>query len=260
MFEKKYKELLANILTDNDYKPNRTGTNTYSTFGKSLSHNMAEGFPILTSKKIYSKNFIHELIWMINGETNIKYLVENNVSIWNQWADINGELGPIYGYQLRNFNGEKDQLLELIENIKKDPFGRRHLITLWNPIQLVKMILPPCHFAFQFYVTTTKKLNLNVFMRSCDAFVGLPYDFALYAALLLVIAKETQLEPNELQFNFTDLHIYETHLKGVVQYLNNPAHPLPKMTYIGNINKLNINDFTLLNYVSEAFIKVEVSK
>lgn len=260
MFEQKYKELLSNILINNNYTPNRTGTNTYSVFGKILSHNMSDGFPILTSKKIYLKNFIHELIWLINGNTNIKYLTDNNVNIWNSWANADGELGPVYGYQLRNFNGEKDQLLELIKNIKKDPFSRRHVVTFWNPIQLAEMILPPCHFAFQFYVTTTQKLNLNVFMRSCDAFIGLPYDFALYAAMLLVIAKETQLEPNELQFNFTDLHIYENHLEGVTKYLNNPTHKLPKMVYTGNINTLNINNFTLLNYVSEAFIKVEVSK
>lgn len=171
MFEKKYKKLLQNILINNEYRDNRTGVNTYSSFGKSLSHNINEGFPMLTSKKMYLKNFIHELIWIINGETNIKYLTENKVSIWNQWADISGELGPVYGYQLRSFNGEYDQLLKLIDNIKKDPFSRRHLVSLWNPLQLDKMALPPCYFAFQFYVTTTKKLNVNVFMRSCDAFL-----------------------------------------------------------------------------------------
>jgi thymidylate synthase len=260
MFEENYKKLLLNILFENDYKPNRTGYNTYSSFGKFLKHNINEGFPMLTSKKLYLKNFIHELIWIINGETNIKYLLDNKVIIWNKWADINGNLGPIYGYQLRNFNGEKDQLIETINNIKKDPYSRRHLISLWNPIQLNEMVLPPCHFAFQFYVTTNKKLNLNVFMRSCDAFIGLPYDFALYSALLLIIAKETNLQANEIQFNFTDLHIYENHLQGVIKYINNPKHNLPTLIYNGNINNLNINNFTLLNYKSEEFIKVDIAK
>ncbi len=260
MFEKKYKDLLGDILIGHDLKPNRSGGQVYSSFGKTLSHDMVDGFPILTSKRIYPKNFIHELIWLINGDTNIKYLKDNNVTIWDKWANENGDLGPVYGYQLRNFNGEKDQLLELISNLKTDKHSRRHLITLWNPVQLKEMALPPCYFAFQFYVTMDNRLSLNVFMRSCDAFVGLPYDFSLGALLLTVIANEVGLGLGIVQFNFTDLHIYENHLTGVLKYLNNPAHTLPKMMYIGRINSLSERDFCLLNYNSEPFIKVEISK
>lgn len=260
MFEEKYKQLLVDILANNNYRDNRTGIKTYSNFGKTLSHNLNDGFPMLTSKKIYYKNFLHELIWTINGDTNVKYLIDNNVSIWNQWADINGNLGPIYGYQLRNFNGEHDQLNELIYNINKEPFSRRHLISLWNPIQLNKMVLPPCHFAFQIYITENKEMNMNVFMRSCDAFVGLPYDFAMYSAFLMVLSKETNNKPNIIQFNFTDLHIYENHINGVIEYINNPTYTLPTLNYTGSINSLKIEDFTLLNYKSENFIKVPIAK
>jgi thymidylate synthase len=259
-FEIKYKELLKEVLIINNYTPNRTGINTYSVFGKTISHNMEEGFPLLTGKKMYLKNFIHELIWMVNGDTNVKYLNDNMVTMWNKWAPPSGDLGPVYGYQLRKFNGELDQLSKLIHNIKTDKHSRRHLVSLWNPLQLNDMVLPPCHFAFQFYISPDNKVSLNVFMRSCDLFVGFPYDFALYATLLKIIAKECDLKPYMLQFNITDCHIYENHVKGVIKYINNPIHNAPQLTYIGNINNLKYQDFTLLNYTSEEFIKIEVAK
>lgn len=258
MYEIKYKNLLLEILNTGENKINRTNVKTYSIFGKSLFHNLNDGFPVLTSKKMYFKNIIHELIWIINGETNIKYLKDNNVNIWNNWADKNGDLGPIYGYQLRNFNNQYDQLKSLIYNLKNDPFSRRHLVTLWNPLQLDQMKLPPCHFSFQFYITNDNKLNLNVFMRSCDAFIGLPYDFALYATLLIIISKEINMSPNILQLNFTDLHIYENHISQLNKYINNKIHALPELIYDGNINNLNINDFNLINYNCEPYIKADI--
>lgn len=259
MFEAEYKKLLMSIIENNDYRPNRTGTNTYAVFGRSISIDLDEGFPILTGKQIYPKNFIHEFIWFVSGNTNINYLKNNSVNIWNKWADEKGDLGPTYGAQLRAFGGKKDQLMETIHNIKNDPYSRRHIITLWNPNDLEKMALPPCHFAFQFWVKTTGELNLNVIMRSCDAFVGLPYDIPFYALMLIAVAAETGLKPNKLLFNFTDLHIYENHMEGVLKYMGNPTHKLPQMIYSGNIFDLDAKHFFLKNYVSEAFIKAPVA-
>lgn len=259
-FEQKYKTLLSEILNNNCYTTSRTGTDVYKSFGKVLRHNMEEGFPLLTSKKMYLKNFIHELIWFLNGETNIKYLKDNGVNIWDNWADKNGNLGPVYGHQLRNFNSNgKDQLIELITNLKENPFSRRHVISLWNPLQIDEMSLPPCYQMFQFYVDTNHRLSINITMRSADTFVGLPYDFAMFAALLIVIAREVNLKPYEIQFNITDCHIYENQIHDVLKYINKPIHELSKLTYIGKLNNLKFNDFTLLNYVSEEFIKTPIA-
>jgi thymidylate synthase len=223
-----------------------------------MEHNLKDGFPLITSKKMFLKNFAHELIWMLNGDTNIKYLQDNGVSIWNEWADENGDLGPTYGYQLRHFNGEKDQIVELIENIKKDPHSRRHLLTMWNPLQLDDMALPPCHFACQFYVHGDN-LNVNAFMRSGDLFIGIPYDFAFYALLLKVIAKEVGLNASTIKLNITDCHVYENHVPQVLTYLSNKEHKLPAVTYDGNLNNLNYSDFELINYTSEGFIKTQIA-
>ena len=258
-FEQDYKAILINVINNGSYQPNRTNTNTFSLFGLTLTHNLNEGFPIVTGKAIFQKNFIHELIWFVNGETNIKYLNDNNVKIWDSWADENGELGNVYGYQMRNFCGIFDQLTELINNLKSDKYSRRHIITLWNPIDLHKMALPPCYFSFQFHVDNKDNLNLNVFMRSCDLFVGLPYDFAMFAALLHVIAKEVGLKANLLQFNITDAHIYENHLKNILLYLQNDTFDLPQFTFIGNINSLKYSDFAILNYKHGKFLKSEIS-
>jgi thymidylate synthase len=257
-YEKQYKNLLKETLFEGEYKPSRTGIWCHSLFAQSLKHDLKDGFPLLTSKKMYLKNFIHELIWMLNGDTNIKYLKDNKVNIWDAWANENGDLGPVYGYQLRKFNGVKDQIKEVIENIKKDPHSRRHLLTMWNPLQLEEMALPPCHFSFQFYVAYGT-LNINAFMRSGDLFIGVPYDFAFYAALLMVIANEVNLEPRKIALNITDCHIYENHVKQCLEYNYNPIHDLPKMTYIGKLDNLKYQDFTLLNYNPEKFIKTEIA-
>lgn len=258
-FELKYRALLIDAISSGDYKVNRTGVNSYSLFGSTIKHNLQDGFPIITGRKIFHKNFLHELIWFINGESNIKYLNDNKVYIWDSWADKNGDLGPVYGYQLRSFNGVYDQLTGLINNIKVDKLSRRHLVTLWNPLQLSEMRLPPCYFSFQFIVDSKNRINLNVFMRSCDLFIGLPYDFSLFATLVHIVAKEVNCIPGVLQFNITDAHIYENHISNVCKYMTLPIYNLPKLTFIGNINKLNINDFSILNYKSGPHIKSEIA-
>ena len=258
-FEIKYKELLTDCFKSGSYNSNRTGINTYSSFGKNISHNLKNGFPIVTGKKILSKNFIHELIWILNGDTNTKYLKDNNVSIWDNWADKNGDIGLSYGYQLRKFNGEFDQLKLVIEQIKNDKYSRRHLVNLWNPLQIDKMNLPPCYFAFQFYVNNKDEISVNVFMRSCDLFIGFPYDFALFAAMLIVIAKETNLKASIINFNITDCHVYENQVDSVIKYINLPTFKLPKLTFIGNLNTINGNDFSLLGYKSGIFMKTKIA-
>lgn len=258
-FESKYKELLLDCFKNGSYNENRTGIKTYSTFAKGISHNLRDGFPIITGKKILQKNFIHELIWILNGNTNIKYLNDNNVSIWDNWADSNGDIGLSYGYQLRKFNGEFDQLKFIIEQIKKDKYSRRHVVNLWNPLQVDKMNLPPCYFAFQFYVNNKDEISANVSMRSCDLFVGFPYDFALFAAMLIVIGKETQLKPSIINFNITDAHVYENQIDTIIKYINKPTFKLPKLTYIGNLKSIKSDDFSLLEYKSGIFIKTKIA-
>ena len=258
-FEKKYKDLLLNVIKENSLNKNRTGNDTYSSFALSIKHDLNDGFPLLTSKKMFLKNFIHELIWFLNGDTNIKYLKDNNVNIWNEWADENGNLGPTYGAQLRNFNGTLDQLSKLVYDLKHDKTSRRHLITIWNPLQLDQMKLPPCYHSMQFYVDSNDNISLDVSMRSGDLFVGVPYDFALLSTLLIVIAEEVNLKPKCLNLNITDCHIYKNHIFNVVEYLNKSTHKLPNLTYVGTLSNLKSSDFTLLNYESENFIKTEIS-
>lgn len=258
-FENDYKNLLLAVIKENSLNKNRTENDAYSSFALNLKHDLNKGFPLLTSKKMFLKNFVHELIWFLNGETNIKYLKDNNVNIWNEWADQNGDLGPTYGAQLRRFNGKKDQLMELIYNLKNNKTSRRHLITIWNPLQLEQMKLPPCYHSMQFYVDCNDNISLDVSMRSGDLFIGVPYDFALLSTLLIVIAKEVNLKPKCLNLNITDCHIYKNHLYNVIEYINKPTHSLPNLTYIGSLNNLKSSDFTLLNYESENFIKSEIS-
>ena len=260
LFEIKYKSLLNSIILNNDLRENRTVEKTYSFFGASLSHDLSNGFPMVTGKKIFFKNIGHELIWFLKGYTNIKYLKDNNVNIWNSWADNNGDLGPVYGYQLRNFNNASDQLNNLINELKNNPGSRRHIVTLWDPSSLDRQALPPCYPMFQFYVNKYNKLNVNVFFRSSDAFVGLPYDFAFFSLLLIVIAKEAMYDPGVVQFNITDCHIYESHIPGILEYINLNTYELPKMIYSGNLCNLNYSDFNLINYTSNKFIKVNILK
>jgi thymidylate synthase len=258
-FEIKYKALLNNIILNNDLKENRTAEKAYSFFGANLSHNLQEGFPMLTGKKMFLKNIGYELIWFLNGDTNIKFLNNNNVTIWDLWADANGDLGPVYGHQLRNFNNASDQLKNLIKELKTNPNSRRHVVSLWDPCTIDQQALPPCYPMFQFYVNKNN-LYLNVFIRSSDAFVGLPYDIAFFSLLLIIISKEVKLIPSIVQFNITDCHIYQSHLNGVNEYLKSNTYDLPTMEYLGNLNSLQYSDFNLKNYTSNKFIKVNILK
>lgn len=257
-FEKKYKLILTKILLKGDDQYSRNG-NVRVLNNIKISHNINKGFPILTGRKILLKNFIHELIWFLNGDTNIKYLKDNNVNIWDLWADSNGDLGKTYGYQLRNYNSKGDQLEYIINEIKSNKYSRRILANLWNYSDIKDTALPPCHYAFQFNVFKNK-LNLTVNMRSCDLAIGFPNDFCFYACLLLVIAKETNIKPGKICFFISNAHIYENQVNGIYLYLNTKIYSLPLMTYIGGIKTIKFNDFTLLNYKHNKPIKINITK
>lgn len=257
----------------------RTGTGTIAVFGRQLRFDLQKGFPLVTTKKMHTKSIFHELIWMISGSQNIRYLQDNGVTIWNKWADENGNLGPVYGSQWRHWdrfdwNGAEydhnnaslfdtgwDQLAMVIEQLKVNPYSRRHLVNAWNVNDLPEMKLPPCHFAYQFFVRNGK-LSCNVSMRSVDVFLGLPFDIASYATLTHMVARVTQLDVGDLIFSLGDTHIYNNHIEQVtLQVTRNPLK-LPELDFIRPIN--NIDDFTyddirVLGYVCHPAIKGEIS-
>ena len=262
---KQYKELLQHIVTNGVKKEDRTGTGTISTFGYQMRFNLAEGFPLITTKKTHLKSIIHELLWFLKGNTNIKYLQENNVRIWNEWADKNGELGPIYGYQWRSWqsnNGKvTDQIAEVIESIKNNPNSRRHIVSAWNVGQIDEMALPPCHILFQFYVAN-KKLSCQLYQRSADSFLGVPFNIASYALLTMMIAQVTNLELGDFIHTIGDAHIYTNHLEQVKLQLSRKPYPLPSMKIkkeITNIFDFKFEDFTLENYKAHPHIKGAIS-
>lgn len=257
-FEKKYKKILLNIIYKGDSQLSRNGE-TFVLNNIKFNFNLKNGFPILTSRKMYLKNFIYELIWFINGDTNIKYLKNNNVNIWDLWADENGELGPVYGYQLRKFNNNFDQLNYVINELKNNKFSRRAVVNLWNPTDLDKMKLPPCHYSFQINIFKNK-LNMSVIMRSCDMALGFPNDFSFYAAFLIIISKELNVKPGNICFFINNGHLYKNQIESITKYINNKTYSLPTLTYNGNINNINFNDFCLINYKSENPIKINISK
>lgn len=226
-FESKYRKLLKKILEKGDYRNDRTGVGSYSLFDLSLKANVSDYFPIITGRKMFPKIFNTEFQWFMNGETNIKRFKDNKVTIWDSWADENDELGPVYGYQMRNFNGEdKDQMKAVINSIISDPDSRRHIISLWNPLQLDQMALPPCYLYFQFFV---KDQNLNMFVvqRSGDMFLGIPYDMCLFSSILLYVADQVSLFPNEVSLKIVDAHIYKNQVLSVMEYLEQPIYDLP---------------------------------
>lgn len=239
--EIKYKKILKTAFKKGIYRNDRTGVGSYSLFNQLLSWKVNKKFPIITGRKIYQNVFNTEFDWFINGETNIKRFKKNNVKIWNEWADENGDLGPVYGHQLRNFNSVGiDQLNNVIQSIKNDPDSRRHIISLWNPQQLKDMALPPCYLYFQFFIDKDK-LNMFVVQRSGDLFLGIPYDIALFSKLLLYIADETNKVANKIDLQIVDAHIYKNQLKSVKEYLNTECYDMPKFTYINK--KLSIIDY-----------------
>jgi thymidylate synthase len=277
---KQYIDLVNHVLTNGTQKGDRTGTGTKSVFGYQMRFDLSEGFPMVTTKKLHLKSIIYELLWFLNGDTNIGYLQENGVKIWDDWANENGDLGPVYGHQWRNWNSEEiDQITELIETLKTNPNSRRMLISAWNPsvlpdttksfaenIENGKVALPPCHAFFQFYVTPPDlpkgekkgKLSCQLYQRSADIFLGVPFNIASYALLTMMIAQVCGLEAGEFIHTFGDAHIYNNHFEQLELQLSREPKPLPKMVLnpeIKNIFDFKFEDFSLENYDPHPHIK-----
>lgn len=262
---KQYQELLRHILENGTDKSDRTGTGTRSVFGYQMRFNMADGFPLLTTKKLHLKSIIYELLWFLNGDTNVKYLQDNGVRIWNEWADENGDLGHIYGYQWRSWpdynGGHIDQIKEVIETIKNNPDSRRIIVSAWNVADIPNMNLPPCHAFFQFYVADGK-LSLQLYQRSADTFLGVPFNIASYALLLLMVAQVTGLEPGDFVHTLGDAHIYNNHFEQVKLQLEREPRALPKMIInpdVKSIFDFKYEDFTLTDYNPHPHIAGKVS-
>ena len=251
---KQYLELVRHVLEHGTFKGDRTGTGTKSVFGYQMRFNMADGFPLLTTKKVHLKSIIHELLWFLQGSTNVHYLQENGVRIWNEWAADDGELGPIYGYQWRSWpnydGGHIDQIADVVEQIKHNPDSRRLIVSAWNVAQVPQMALPPCHTLFQFYVADGK-LSLQLYQRSGDIFLGVPFNIASYALLLLMVAQVTGLEPGEYIHTLGDAHIYSNHFEQVNEQLQRTPRHLPRMVLnpdVKSIFDFRYNDFKLEDY------------
>lgn len=260
-----YLNLLQHILDTGVQKSDRTGTGTISTFGYQMRFNLQEGFPLVTTKKLHLKSIIHELLWFLKGETNIAYFKENGVSIWDEWADENGELGPVYGKQWRSWEGADgkvvDQISDLIQQIKTNPDSRRLIVSAWNVADLPKMALMPCHALFQFYVAEGK-LSCQLYQRSADVFLGVPFNIASYALLTMMVAQVCNLQPGEFIHTFGDVHIYNNHLEQVKLQLSRTPFPLPTMKLnpeVKNISDFRYEDFTLENYQFHPAIKAPVA-
>lgn len=260
-----YHDLLNHILDTGTDKGDRTGTGTRSVFGYQMRFNLADGFPVVTTKKLHLRSIIHELLWFLKGDTNIKYLKDNGVGIWDEWADEQGNLGPVYGYQWRNWptpDGRHiDQIKQLVEGIKKNPDGRRHIVSAWNVADIQNMALPPCHCLFQFYVANGK-LSCQLYQRSADVFLGVPFNIASYALLTLMVAQVCDLEPGEFIHTFGDVHLYSNHFDQAKLQLTRTPFPLPVMKLNPEIRDLfdfKYEDFTLENYQSHPGIKAEVA-
>jgi len=259
---KQYLDLLQDIMENGVDKIDRTGVGTRSVFGRQMRFDLSQGFPLVTTKKVHLKSIIHELLWFIKGDTNIKYLQENGVRIWNEWADPNGDLGPVYGAQWRNWNGEGiDQLANVIETLKTNPNDRRMIVSAWNVSQIKQMKLPPCHMMFQFYVAGNK-LSCMLYQRSCDMFLGVPFNIASYALLTMMIAQVCGLEPGEFVHTLGDTHIYHNHFEQVREQLGRTPLPLPTMKLnpaIKDINAFKFEDFELCGYESYGVLKAKVA-
>jgi thymidylate synthase len=262
---KQYLDLLSHVKKNGIKKEDRTGTGTLSVFGYQMRFNLADGFPLLTTKKIHLKSVIHELLWFLSGETNIKYLKDNSVSIWDEWADTNGDLGPVYGHQWRSWDtasGESvDQIAQLIDQLKNNPDSRRLIVSAWNVGALAEMKLPPCHAFFQFYVAK-KKLSCQLYQRSADIFLGVPFNIASYALLTMMVAEVCNLEYGEFVHTLGDAHIYINHLDQVNEQLERAPKPLPQMKInrkIKNIFDFKYDDFELIGYDPYPLIKAPVA-
>ncbi len=262
---KQYLNLLETILNEGTAKSDRTGTGTISRFGHQMRFDLSEGFPVVTTKKLHLKSIIHELLWFLAGDTNVKYLQDNGVRIWNEWADENGDLGHIYGYQWRSWpapdGGYIDQISKVVESILNKPDSRRHIVSAWNVGDLDKMNLPPCHVLFQFYVADGK-LSCQLYQRSADVFLGVPFNIASYALLTLMMAQVTGLQPGDFVHTFGDVHIYSNHIEQVKLQLTREPFPLPTMKInpeIKSIFDFKFDDFELVGYQAHPHIKGEVA-
>ena len=260
-----YHDLLRHILEQGVHKSDRTGTGTQSCFGYQMRFDLQKGFPLVTTKKVHLKSIIHELLWFLKGDTNIAYLKEKGVSIWDEWADENGELGPVYGKQWRSWQGREgrvvDQITDLIAQIKKNPDSRRLIVSAWNVTDLPDMALMPCHALFQFYVAEGK-LSCQLYQRSADVFLGVPFNIASYALLTMMIAQVCDLQPGEFVHTFGDVHIYNNHREQVLLQLSRDPYPLPTMRLnpeVKDIFAFQFEDFVLENYQSHPAIKAPVA-
>ena len=257
--------LLDHIMKNGVDKPDRTGTGIRSVFGYQMRFDLSEGFPMVTTKKLHLRSIIHELLWFLKGDTNIAYLKENGVRIWDEWADEKGDLGPVYGYQWRSWpapNGESiDQISKLIKSIKNNPNSRRHIVSAWNPAFVDEMALPPCHCLFQFYVADGK-LSCQLYQRSADVFLGVPFNIASYALLTMMIAQVCELEPGDFVHSFGDVHIYSNHFDQVTEQLTRDPRPLPQMIInpdVKDIFNFKYEDFEVVNYNPHPHIKAPVA-
>lgn len=262
---KQYQDLMRHVLEHGTKKSDRTGTGTSSVFGHQLRFNLADGFPLVTTKKCHLKSIVHELIWFLQGDTNVKYLQENGVRIWNEWADEDGNLGPVYGHQWRSWptpeGGTIDQISDVIARIKEKPDDRRLIVSAWNVADVPNMALPPCHCFFQFYVADNK-LSCQLYQRSADIFLGVPFNIASYALLTMMVAQVCDLELGEFVHTFGDAHIYSNHMEQVELQLSREPFPLPKMTLnpdIKNIFDFKFEDIELSGYEAHPHIKGKVA-
>ncbi|AKP54059.1 thymidylate synthase [Cyclobacterium amurskyense] len=260
-----YHQLLQHILDHGIKKGDRTGTGTLSVFGYQMRYDLSKGFPLVTTKKCHTRSIFHELLWFLAGDTNIQYLKDNKVSIWDEWADENGDLGPVYGYQWRHWpdgkGGEIDQIKNLIDQIKKNPNSRRLIVSAWNVADVDQMALPPCHLLFQFYVADGK-LSCQLYQRSADVFLGVPFNIASYALFLVMVAQVCNLEPGEFIHTLGDAHLYNNHLDQARLQLSRECRPLPQLKLnpeVKDIFSFKYEDIELLNYDPHPRIKAEVS-
>jgi len=263
--EQQYLDLLAQVLEKGAKKTDRTGTGTLSVFGRQLRFDLGASFPLLTTKKLHLKSIILELLWFLRGDTNVKWLQEHGVSIWDEWADENGELGPVYGYQWRHWRTpdgrEIDQIADVIASIRKKPDSRRHLVSAWNPADVDRMALPPCHALFQFYVANGR-LSCQMYQRSADLFLGVPFNIASYALLTRMVAQVTGLQADEFVLTLGDAHLYLNHLEQAREQLSRPLRPFPRMTLNPQVRDLfafRCEDFTLEGYEPHPAIKAPIA-
>lgn len=262
---KQYLDLMKDILDHGSRKTDRTGTGTLSVFGRQLRFDLSAGFPLITTKKLHLRSIIYELLWFLKGDTNIKYLKDNGVSIWDEWADENGELGPVYGHQWRSWpapDGRSiDQISQVINQIKLKPDSRRHIVTAWNPAEVDKMALPPCHALFQFYVADGK-LSCQLYQRSADYFLGVPFNIASYALLTYIFAQQCDLLPGDFVWTGGDVHLYTNHLEQANLQLTRQPFPLPQLNIRrkpASVFDYHFEDFEILNYQAHASIKAPIA-